>query len=199
MPKFESHPNAASGTHGFAAALLLALASLLLPTSLPARAELAQQAQPSELDPSASTPLGALVVLVVRHAEKAGTDADPALTASGRERAERLSRLTSASGVNAVYCTQFLRTRQTVEPIASAQDLEPIEVDAHDTPGLVRKLLAHPPGDVVVVAGHSNTVPDIVAGLGAPHPGPIDESDYDNLFIVTVFENGNAGTLRLQY
>jgi len=66
-------------------------------------------------------------------------------------------------------------------------------------PGLVARILSENPGGVVVVAGHSNTVPAIVAALGAEEPDEIPETDYDNLFVVTVGGSGNATVLRLKY
>ncbi len=51
----------------------------------------------------------------------------------------------------------------------------------------------------MTVAGHSNTVPGIVAALGATEPAEIPETDYGNLFIVTVTGPGRATALRLQY
>ena len=51
----------------------------------------------------------------------------------------------------------------------------------------------------MVVAGHSNTVPGIVAELGAPEPAEIPETDYGNLFVVTVGAPGTAHVLRLKF
>jgi hypothetical protein len=35
-----------------------------------------------------------------------------------------------------------------------------------------------------LVVGHSNTIPEVIAGLGITVPIQIGENDYDNLFLV---------------
>ncbi|MCP4204670.1 MAG: histidine phosphatase family protein [bacterium] len=141
----------------------------------------------------------ATTVIVVRHAEKQQAEDDPGLTLAGEERSHRLRDLTLEAGVTAVFASQFRRTQATVRPLAEALGLEIAIADAGDTPALVTKILSDHRGGIVVVAGHSNTVPGIVAALGAPEPGPIDESDYGNLFIVTVPEDGPASALSLRF
>ena len=63
-----------------------------------------------------------------------------------------------------------LRTHQTVAPLAAQLGLEPREVAAPAE--LIHQVLSGSGGEVVLVAGHSNTVPEIINGLGAPFPGP---------------------------
>ena len=138
-------------------------------------------------------------VIVVRHAEKQTTIYDPELTLAGEERSHRLRDLTLQAGVTAVFATKYRRTQATVLPLAHALGLEVVIVDARDSPALAAKILSEQRGGVVVVAGHSNTVPGIVAALGAPEPDPIDESQYGNLFIVTVPESGRSTALRLTF
>jgi hypothetical protein len=41
-------------------------------------------------------------------------------------------------------------------------------------------------GDVVLVAGHSDTIPEIVTALGATAPPPITEAEFDNLYVITI-------------
>jgi ribonucleotide monophosphatase NagD (HAD superfamily) len=48
---------------------------------------------------------------------------------------------------------------------------------------LLAKLKAEP-GNVLVV-GHSNSVPDVIRGLGVESDVSIDDSQYDNLFVLT--------------
>jgi hypothetical protein len=45
-------------------------------------------------------------------------------------------------------------------------------------------------GEVVLVVGHSSTVPDIVAALGGEEPGDISESEYDRMEIMTIEVSG---------
>jgi len=139
-------------------------------------------------------------VLVVRHAEKAWEDGDPPLSDVGRERAGALLRVAEESGVSVLYATQYQRSSQTLEPMAENLDLEILVHDARDSEGLAKRILSEHSGSVVLVSGHSNTVPEIVAALGAPEPPPIDDAEYDNLYVVSVSPGtGEATVLRLNY
>jgi hypothetical protein len=67
-------------------------------------------------------------------------------------------------------------------------------IDASNTLELVGQLLDENRGGFVVVAGHSNTLPEIITGLGASPIEPIDDSDYDNIFVVSVSAHGATVT-----
>ena len=137
----------------------------------------------------------ATTVLVVRHAEKEWEDGDPPLSQVGWERAEALLRLTEESGVSVLFGTQYMRTTQTLEPIAERLGLEILTHEARDSEGLARRILTEHRGRVVLVSGHSNTVPEIVAALGAPEPDPIDDAEYDNLYVVSISAGGGEPTV----
>ena len=49
----------------------------------------------------------------------------------------------------------------------------------------------------VLVVGHSNSVPDVIKGLGATAPVTIGDDEFDNLFIVTT--GTHPSVLRLHY
>jgi len=134
-------------------------------------------------------------VLVVRHAEKEWEDGDPPLSAVGWQRAEALFRVAEDSGVSVLFGTQYMRTTQTLEPIAARLGLEILTHEARDSEGLARQILAEHAGRVVLVSGHSNTVPEIVAALGAPEPDPIDDAEYDNLYVVSINSAGGEATV----
>src|ERR1039457_5201569 len=135
-------------------------------------------------------------VILVRHAEKAAAPAeDPPLTVEGRQRAEALAAMLSASGVTSIYVTDYLRTQQTAEPLASLLHLTPQHTDAQKTPDLVAAIRAQKDG-VVLVVGHSNTVPEIIAALGVPTV-KIDDSEYDSLFVLTI-SGKDVSLLRLR-
>ena len=142
-------------------------------------------------------------IFVVRHAERAdaGMSAtpDPLLSAAGHARAERLAEVLLEAGVTAIYSTEYHRTIQTVEPLARRLGLEVRQVPAKDTEALIARIHSSKPSDVVVVAGHSNTVPDILKGLGDPDPVTIKEDEYDNLFVVVPRKGEAPVVLRLKY
>jgi broad specificity phosphatase PhoE len=142
-------------------------------------------------------------VFIVRHAERADTaggapatmGADPDLSDAGRARAQSLGDALKDAGITAIFTTEFKRTQQTAAPLARALGLTVVIISSKDAAGLAAKVRART-GNVLVV-GHSNTVPDLVKTLGISTPVTIDESVFDNLFIVL---RGRKPTLlRLHY
>lgn len=149
--------------------------------------------------PNAST-----VVLVVRHAEKASETArDPELSAAGMARAEALLEVARDAGVTAILATQFLRTQATAAPVAAARGLTPeivpavAAVDAHAR--TVAEAARRHAGGVVLIVGHSNTVPAIVAALGVPEPPPICDDEYDNLYVVVLGSGSQSKLVHSRY
>jgi broad specificity phosphatase PhoE len=138
------------------------------------------------------------VVLLLRHAEKAAAPAaDPPLTSEGTARAARLIHLAKDSGARTIYATEFLRTQQTVQPLAAQLGIAVTTRPAADVDGLVADIRDHRRGEVVVVAGHSNTIPQIIQKLGGGTVPDIADSDFDNLYVLTIPCCGNAKTVRL--
>jgi hypothetical protein len=68
--------------------------------------------------------------------------------------------------------------------LAAATGVAVTQVKAADTAALVKKILAVN-GGVVVVAGHSNTVPGVIQALGGPAGITIDDAEFNRLFVVT--------------
>jgi phosphohistidine phosphatase SixA len=105
------------------------------------------------------------------------------------------------AGVTAIVTTQFARTRETARPAAEALKVTPEVIRAvgsQHAQDVAHAALAHE-GGVVLVVGHSNTVPAIIAALGAPQPPPICDSSYDDLYIVTVPASGPARVIHARY
>jgi broad specificity phosphatase PhoE len=135
-------------------------------------------------------------VIVVRHAEKAAEPkADPPLTEAGAARAETLATELKGMPIKAIFSTGYARTKSTVAPIGAQLGLTTQVVDAkgaEHAKQVAEAALAGHRGETVLVVGHSNTVPDIVAALGAPKPAEICDGEFDNLFIVRVPASGPA-------
>jgi broad specificity phosphatase PhoE len=130
-------------------------------------------------------------VIVVRHAEKVDDSADPALSPAGLARATALAAVLRDAGIEAIYTTQYQRTRDTAAPLARHLGLSPVIVEtggqaADHGRAVAAKVLAEEAGRTVLVVGHSNTVPAIVRGLGATDTGSIADDEYHNLFIVQI-------------
>jgi phosphohistidine phosphatase SixA len=138
---------------------------------------------------------GQKAVIVVRHAEKTDDGSDPELSQAGRQRAVLLAGLLKETGVTALYGTQYKRTVQTLEPLAMALGLKIETVAADESLAQVELLRGRHAGEVVVIAGHSNSVPRLLKLLGHPDDISIEDDDYGNLFIVVP----GSAVLRLRY
>ena len=130
------------------------------------------------------------LVLLVRHADRADGGvppagmigpADPDLSAEGRARADRLAVMLAESGITKIIVTEFRRTVQTAEPLAKRLRLTPERVTAADVAALAARLATYR-DDVVLIVGHSNSLPATIATLGGPKM-TIAETDYGNLFV----------------
>ncbi len=128
------------------------------------------------------------LVLVVRHAEKADNSNDPILSSAGTARAEAIAEALSGAHVDHVIVSQRQRTRLTAAPLMAARGLQPevigfgADMAAHvaEIAAAVRKQA----GKVVLVVGHSNTVPAIVHALGGPKKPDLCDARYASLFAV---------------
>ena len=146
-----------------------------------------------------------MVVVLVRHAEKAPAPADdPGLTDAGRTRAAALADALSDARVDAIITTAVERTRQTAAPLARKQHVTPIVVPAGaDTPTHVRAVAAavrrQAAGALVVVVGHSNTLPGIIAALGGPALPDLCDEEYSRLFTLVLSGEGPPRLIRSAY
>ena len=144
-------------------------------------------------------------VIFVRHAEKAVVPADnPGLSEAGKQRAAELARqLVDAdviAGIDAVYSTSYRRTEETVQPVATALNLPITPYDASNTETIMDEIVHEHKGKIVLVVGHSNTVPALIGNMGASKNVPeISENEYDNIYIVSVPWFGKTKTIRLRY
>ena len=144
-------------------------------------------------------------VIFVRHAEKALEPADdPGLSEAGKRRVAELTRqLEDADviqGIDAVYSTPFRRTEETARPVAEALDLPLNTYDAADTEAIMEKIVREHKGKIILVVGHSNTLPALMGNMGASkRVPPIAEDEYDNIYIVSIPWFGKTKTIRLRY
>ena len=140
-------------------------------------------------------------VILVRHAEKKiePDNPDPDLAPAGVERALEIARMFGDSGVNAIFATQYKRTQQTVKPLSDRTALPVTLLEANQSDQLVQRIQTELRGKTVFVAGHNNTVPAIVSTLSGDTYPVIPETEYDNLFIVTIYRFGKAKVVKLKY
>lgn len=146
-------------------------------------------------------------IIFVRHAEKQQAPADdPELTEAGRRRVAELTRQLAdadvVAGVDAIYSTPFKRTMQTAEPLAAALDLpvHPYDPDAEDPEAMLESIVRRHKGKIILIVGHSNTIPGLIAELGASKKvPPIADDEYDNIYIISIPWFGKTKTIRLRY
>ena len=123
-------------------------------------------------------------VFLVRHAEKTTEKNDPGLTQAGKARALALANRLGGEGITHIHSSDYIRTRDTAEPLAVKLGLELQIYNPGDLPALATKLKAAPGRHLVV--GHSNTTPPLVELLGGDGGTPIVEAtEYDRLYVVT--------------
>jgi broad specificity phosphatase PhoE len=155
------------------------------------------------------------MVYLVRHGEKAAQPAnDPPLTLDGQARARALADVLAHAGVTAVVTTQYARTKLTAAPLAETLGVTPEIVPvatgvASDAKSKADAAKAHVdavvaavrkhPGAAVLVVGHSNTIPEIVAALGGPKFADLCDGDYDQLFILEMPATGTARLVRARF
>ena|SRR5689334_5265773 len=138
-------------------------------------------------------------VVLVRHADRAPGQKTDELSASGAARSRELAHVLEKSGVSAIIHSDTQRAAQTAAPVAAMAGLTPIVLPAKDTAAVAEEVRKHP-GETLLVIGHSNTVPAIIAALGGPQLPDIDDAEFDNLFVLSQCRCGARGRLlKLQY
>ena len=144
-------------------------------------------------------------VILVRHAEKASqTEADPILSDAGTQRAKDLAAVLADARVSSVITTQFQRTRLTAAPLMDAARPTSIVVaNSGNTTAHVAEVAAavkaRPAGEVVVVVGHSNTIPAIIGALGGPKMPNLCDSQYSMLFVLEMHGADPPRLIRANY
>ena len=137
-------------------------------------------------------------VFLVRHAEKASTAANAPLSPEGEKRAECLAATLKDAGIKQIYVTDVTRTQQTAAPLAKALKIKPTILPAKDPNALIKNL-AYTGGGNILVVGHSDTVPFVIARLQGGTVAPIGENEYDRLFVMTVVEAAGMPAATLHY
>lgn len=123
------------------------------------------------------------VFILVRHAEKKKGD-DPELTVDGQKRAEKLSTILTGISELEIHSSDYKRTKATVAPIVDRMQEKLSIYDARKLDNFATSLQEGDAG-VYLIAGHSNTTPNLANDLCNCTVFPkIDESDYTNIYVV---------------
>ena len=120
---------------------------------------------------------------VMRHLDTPKGERDPDLLPEGAAKAKALVTWFEGKPLAAVFATPYRRTQQTASLVAAARGLTVQTYDPADADALIARVKAVT-GPVLIV-GHSNTVPDIVAALGGERPGELVHEDFGDVWTVT--------------
>jgi phosphohistidine phosphatase SixA len=142
-------------------------------------------------------------IVFLRHAEKAAEGGqDPGLSERGRRRALEVARLLGESRPTAIHATNYLRTQATVAPLAERAGLTIEVATAAENERIVEACRSLEDGGVLVVCGHSNTVPKLVRALGGEPrgldaKGNLPDDAYTRLYLLTLPPKSVAGAPQL--
>ncbi|NCP66045.1 MAG: histidine phosphatase family protein [Paraglaciecola sp.] len=115
----------------------------------------------------------------LRHFEKQG-GADPQLSEVGQHRAHKLVNLLSSHTISAIYTTDYRRTKQSVTELAAHRGLPIVVYEPSALADFATQLATQ---HNILVVGHSNTTPQLIALLGGP-VFSLSEQDYGVLYIL---------------
>lgn len=123
---------------------------------------------------------------LIRHAEKDRSnldDQDPHLNELGLQRAQKWTKTLRHIDFDAVYSTNYNRTKETVQPIAEQKQLEIIIYDPNNLD--ISNFLKTTNGKTILIVGHSNTIPTLVNKLiDQEKYDQIEDSNNSNLYII---------------
>jgi broad specificity phosphatase PhoE len=150
-------------------------------------------------------------IIIVRHAEREPGDGDVGISEAGRQRAERLAGILKDAGVTHIFVSDRRRTLETAQPLARALNISPSRIAIPARSGgkadpselQVRATLIAisrlPRNAVVLVVGHSNTVPMFLTRLGYGPRIAIPDGEFDNLFVVTPRATRAPAVVRMRF
>lgn len=135
-------------------------------------------------------------VILIRHAEKeAGKTKDPSLSDRGRQRAHALIDKLDHQPLSLLLASPYKRTQETLLPLSQQRKLPIVvikisgAIEQHIN--AITEAVEANEGNVLI-AGHSNTVPLIIAALGGPSLNTIDENQYSTIYSLTLYQSGKV-------
>lgn len=131
---------------------------------------------------------------LIRHAEKDRSNPsvkDPDLNEEGKQRAQKWAEVFRDVHLDAIYSSDFKRTRETAQPIAKRKELAIKIYDPHNA--YTEEFQKQTKGKTLLMVGHSNTNPDFVNKvIGKQKYANIADDENGSLFIVQVLPDGST-------
>ena len=139
-------------------------------------------------------------IFLIRHAEQMHDVEDPPLTEEGFARAKTWATVFRDTGINKIYTSKKMRTKQTGETIAQELNIPLQQLSRRDIDGLVDQVRKEHADDLVLIVTHSKTLPKLLQAFApfGEYPG-IKPDDYDNLFIIVPKGKAEPTVMRLRY
>src|SRR5690606_30143551 len=139
-------------------------------------------------------------VVFVRHADvddPLALENDPPLNATGRARADLLSRflqyLDVVGGVNAIYAAPYRRAEETAAPLADRLGLMIMPAVFEDTEAFMEEILKEHKGEIVLFVVDRDAIAPMIEELhGSKRVPEIAPDEYENIYVVTVPWGGGA-------
>lgn len=142
------------------------------------------------------------VVILVRHAERASPTGDAGLSPEGEARAAALAAALAGAHVDGIITTQLQRTRMTAAPLATQLGLTPTIVAStagSHARAVADSVRAKYAGKTVLVVGHSNTIPPIIAALGGPSAPDLCDNQFSAIFTLVLRPGGTVTLVEGKY
>ncbi|MFT4526822.1 MAG: broad specificity phosphatase PhoE [Bacteroidia bacterium] len=145
-----------------------------------------------QLDPNTQKDCEIFTIYLVRHSEKdldSNNGGNPPLTPCGAQRSEHLNSFLNDVHLDAVYSTDYTRTKNTALPTARSKGLEVQEYAAHDLEAILELLINRKQNALVV--GHSNTTGVLSGLLVGEELGGIDLDTYNRIYQVVIHKKSS--------
>jgi phosphohistidine phosphatase SixA len=127
-------------------------------------------------------------IFFVRHANKVSDDTDAPLSDAGHRRAECLANTIADAHIEQIFVSDLQRTQQTAAPLAEKLHVKPTAIPLSAPDRLVEAVRSSKAVNVLVV-WHDMTLPKIMQALGTPAITPIEHTEYDRFFILTLTDD----------
>lgn len=146
------------------------------------------------------TAIAQSTIFITRHADRYGTEPDPALTSKGEKQAQSLAQLLSDANVRHIFTTDLIRTQETAAPLAHKVNVIPVVVPQDNFEELIAKVRSSlKANESILVVGHRATVPKIVHALTGKNVSPLASGEYGRLIAITLMPDGSSSVVTLRY
>ncbi|MGA9116212.1 MAG: phosphoglycerate mutase family protein [Bacteroidota bacterium] len=122
-------------------------------------------------------------VILVRHAERLNDSDTSSLSPDGFRRARALAHVLCDDPPFRAFVSDRRRARQTAQEVERLLNVPVSVVGAAHTEALADSIAAYP-GRTLLVVGHADTLPLLLARLGIVRAPAVARNTYDDLFLV---------------